>query len=91
MSPDGRVLRLSENDAIHSKERTMSFHAIGAAPPSVCRNGRSRQIVAWLTARARRSVLQYLTRRALGALPDDVLNDIGIARCEIDAVAKGRC
>lgn len=69
----------------------MSLQTTDAELLSGYRSARLRQITAGLAARARRSVLQYLTRRALGALPDDALNDIGVPRCGIDAVARERC
>lgn len=38
-----------------------------------------------LITKASRSYRAARTRRELGSLPDNILHDIGLSRCEIDA------
>lgn len=39
----------------------------------------------WIRQRA----MRWRTRRELAALPDDLLRDIGVSRCGIDAIVMG--
>ena len=57
-----------------------------SAPIRPAQRSRAVLLAHWIRQRA----MRWRTRRELAALPDDLLRDIGVSRCGIDAVAAGR-
>lgn len=51
---------------------------------------RCKRIAAELECLLHRAIVAHETRRALNGLPDDLLRDVGLNRCEIPYVAAAR-